>query len=296
VRWEELTIAIVGGDEREAEIARLAAETGATVRAYGFPWPDSGIAGAQRTREAAEALRGARYALFPVPGLDAEGALFAPSVHDPIVPSEELLSELAEGATIIVGKADESLRGAADALGIQLVEYESDAELMHLRAPAIVEGALQLAIEQTDVTIHATEVAVVGYGTIGAFLSRTLLVLGARVHVAARNPVQRAAAFAAGADAVALERLPDLAPALAMIFSTAPAPVVGRGVLELLPRGAFVMDLAAPPGSVDLALAHELGHRAIWARGLGRRAPITVGASQWLGIRRRIETIEGGGR
>jgi dipicolinate synthase subunit A len=74
-----------------------------------------------------------------------------------------------------------------------------------------------------------------------------------------------------------------------MVFSAVPAPVVGREVLRRLPPGALVMDLAAPPGGVDLELARELGHRAVWARGLGRRAPITVGASQWSGIRRRIE-------
>jgi dipicolinate synthase subunit A len=30
----------------------------------------------------------------------------------------------------------------------------------------------------------------------------------------------------------------------------------------------------------------------VWARGLGRRAPITVGRSQWAGIRKLIEEIE----
>jgi dipicolinate synthase subunit A len=77
-----------------------------------------------------------------------------------------------------------------------------------------------------------------------------------------------------------------------MLFSTVPAAVVGREALEGMPRGSLVMDLAAPPGGVDLAAATGLGLVAVWARGLGRRAPVTVGASQWQGIRRRIEAIE----
>jgi dipicolinate synthase subunit A len=112
------------------------------------------------------------------------------------------------------------------------------------------------------------------------------------VTVAARNPVQRADAYAIGARPLPLERLPEEAHRFAMVFSTVPAPVVGAPVLERLPRGALVMDLAAPPGGVDLELARTLGHRAVWARGLGRRAPVTVGASQWSGIRRRIEEHE----
>jgi dipicolinate synthase subunit A len=63
-------------------------------------------------------------------------------------------------------------------------------------------------------------------------------------------------------------------------------------VLERMPRGSLVMDLAAPPGGADLGVAQELGHVAVWARGLGHRAPVTVGASQWGGIRTRIERIE----
>ena len=52
------------------------------------------------------------------------------------------------------------------------------------------------------------------------------------------------------------------------------------------------MDLSAPPGGIDLEAAQRFGHTAVWARGLGRRAPVTVGASQWNGISRRIMAIE----
>ncbi|HET8894222.1 MAG TPA: dipicolinate synthase subunit DpsA [Gaiellaceae bacterium] len=292
MNWSALTIAIVGGDEREREIARLAAATGATVRAYGFPWPDSGIDGVTQTANAEAALEDANYALFPIPGISPAGQLFAPQAPRPIIPDKQLLSRLAPGAHVILGQADEQLRHAADQLGIGIHEYEGDRELMLLRGPAIVEGALAVAIEHTDVTLHASTIAVIGHGTIGALLARTLVLLGADVHVAARNPAQRAAAYAAGAHASTLDGLTQLAPTLAVLFSTVPAPVVGRDVLELLPAGALVVDLAAPPGGVDIDLAKALGHRAVWARGLGRRAPITVGQSQWTGIRKRIEALE----
>lgn len=287
-----LRIAVVGGDEREQEISRLAAAEGAEVTAYGFPWPEEGIGGVRRAGTAADALRGARYALFPIPGLAADGSLFAPAAPEPILPTAELLSALEPGGHVILGAADERLREAAAATGVTLHEYEDDEELMLLRGPAIVEGALAAAIANTRVTLHASSVCVVGHGTVGALLARTLVLLGARVTVAARNPAQRAAARAAGADVAPLEALPDLAPSLAMVFSTVPAPVVGRPVLERLPRGALVMDLAAPPGGADLDAARELGLVAVWARGLGRRAPVTVGASQWYGIRKRIDEIE----
>lgn len=287
-------VAVVGGDEREREIARLAATTGATVTAYGFPWPDKGIDGVTLADSAVAALQGANYALFPIPGLATDGALFAPSAPEPIYPDVSLLSCMRSGATILLGTADEGLRSAAAETGVTLSEYEQDTELMLLRGPAIVEGALQLAIEHTDVTLHASPVGVVGHGNVGRLLARTLVLLGADVHVFARNPVQRADAHAAGCLAHPLSELPERAGSLAMLFSVVPAPVVSTDVLRKLTPESLVMDLAAPPGGFDHDAARELGHRVVWARGMGRRAPVTVGQSQWTGIARRLADIEEG--
>ncbi len=199
---------------------------------------------------------------------------------------------MAPWAHVFLGRTTPEMRQVADAAGIALHEYDPDRELMLLRGPAIVEGAIQLAIEHTAVTINDADVVVVGYGTIGSLLARTLRALGARVRVAARNPIQRAAARADGATPITLEELPAVAPSVDMVFSTVPAQVVGRGVLERLRPGTLVLDIAPPPDHADLELAAELGHRAVWARGLGRRAPVTVGRSQWMGLRRAIEGIE----
>ena len=294
VPWIERVIAVVGGDRREQEIARQAAATGAEVRAHGFPWPRQGIPGTTLFPTAAAALEGAHYGLLPIPGMAEDGSLFAPMAPRPIVIGPEHLAGMASGAHLILGQADHRLRAAAEATGVGLREYEGDRELMLRRGPAIVEGAVGKIIELTDITIHGSTVGVVGQGTIGSLLTRTLVLLGADVLVAARNPVQRAAAEANGASAVHLDRLSEHAHRLDMLLSTVPVQVVGSQTLELLPTGCLVMDLAAPPGGVDLDRAAELGHVTCWARGLGNRAPVTVGASQWEGIRKRIEQIEEG--
>lgn len=289
--WTRCVIAVVGGDRREQEIARLAAATGAQVRAFGFPWPEGGIEGVTLAPSAAQALAGARIALFPIPGIAPTGALFAPASAEPIIPDRTMLAAMSSPAHIILGWADPKLQAHCDALGITLHEYEWDQDLMLLRGPAIIEGLLKVVIENTSITIHKANVAVVGQGSIGFLLARYMVALGAVTHVAARNPVQRAAAYAAGAQVHLLEDLPSLAPGLDMVFSTVPSRVVGREVLERLPGHAFVADLAAPPGGVDFEAARDLGLKVVWARGLGSRAPVTVGASQWSGVRPRIEKV-----
>ncbi|GFM16665.1 MULTISPECIES: dipicolinate synthase subunit DpsA [Mycobacteriaceae] len=289
MNWSDLTIAVVGGDEREQEIARLAAQTGASVRAYGFVGADTPIDGVHSVAGLEEAVDGADVLLLPIPGIAADGSLFAPGHAPPIVITAALLKLMVSPAHIILGKADPALAAAAAQVGARLDEYEHDQELMLLRAPAIVEGVLRVAIENTRFTLNDAAAVVVGYGNIGARLATTLRALGASVTVAARNPVQRAAAYAAHLQSVPLAELPSAVTGASMLFSAVPAPIVDSSVLTGLRPGSLVVDISAPPGSVDLSAATELGHRAVWARGMGRRAPVTVGSSQWQGVRNRIE-------
>lgn len=291
MKFEDLAIAIVGGDRREQEIARCAAATGADIRGFGFPWPEVGLVGVRQATGAAAALQGADIALFPIPGIAADGALFAPASPERIIPTREMLGGMRPKGHIILGWADANLKACCDALGIALHEYEKDEELMLMRGPAIVEGMLKVIIENTEITIHKARICVVGQGTIGSLVTRTLVGLGARVFVAARNPVQRAAAYAAGAEPHQLSDIGDLVREADIVVSSVPAPVVGRNVLKAAPKHILLVDLAAPPGGIDRQAAEDLGLKFVWARGLGSRAPVTVGRSQWGGIRRRIEAI-----
>lgn len=291
MNWNQLVIAVVGGDRREQEIARCAVAAGAEVRAYGFPWPAQDIAGVRHCANATEALEGAHVALFPIPGITPDGALFAPQCEERIIPGREMLAAMRKGAHIILGWADPKLKAHCEALGITLHEYEWDEDLMLLRGPAIVEGMLKVLIENTDITIHKARVCLVGQGTIGSLVTHTLLALGANVHVAARNAVQRAAAYAAGAEPHELTELAQVLPATDIVIASVPARVLGRDLLQTLPPHALLVDLAAPPGGIDREAAQALGLKFVWARGLGARAPITVGRSQWSGVKRRIDNI-----
>jgi dipicolinate synthase subunit A len=289
--WKKISIAIVGGDRREREIARCAAATGATVRAFGFPWPPEGIPGVQQMGSATECFAEADFALFPIPGISSEGALFAPECSQKIIPDERTLSRMRAPAHIILGWADEKLKVNCATLGITLHEYEWDVDLMLLRASAIIEGMLKVIIENTDFTIHRSKICLVGQGTIGTLATSRLYGLGARVHVVARNAVQRAAAYAAGADTHTLEELSNVLQDTDILISSVPSQIIKEGELALLPKHALLIDLAAPPGGMDRDAIAKLGLKFVWARGLGSRAPVTVGRSQWSGIRRRIEEI-----
>lgn len=102
---------------------------------------------------------------------------------------------------------------------------------------------------------------------------------GSPIQAAARNAVQRANARCAGHRAAPLDRLPVLLAKHDTVINTIPAPVLPRKMLEKLPRGALVIDLASLPGGTDFDAAEALGIRAEHALALpGKCAPDTAGA------------------
>jgi dipicolinate synthase subunit A len=286
--WAGLSVAFLGGDAREVEMAALAVAEGAAVRRFGTPEVDVGRPSGGLVDSLAEALSGARVAVGPIPLPGPDGRIFAPSAAEPIYLTAEVLRRMALSAHVVIGKADPGLRQAAADCGVRVHEYEHDTELMLLRTPAIAEGAIAVAIQRSPVTIHGSPIAVIGFGRTARILTRTLLALGARVHVVARRPEARAEAIAMGAQATDLAGIADLFRGMAIVFNTVPARVLSRGALGRLPRGALVVDMSAPPGGVDGEVATELGLDHVWARGLGASAPRTVAASQWAGVSRIV--------
>ena len=283
-------IAVLGGDGRDLEITRLAVLAGAQVRACGLPADAVRKVGAVPAATIADAVHEADVVLCPVPLPAADGRLFTPLTGEALIPNTDTLQGLRRGAILITGRASAQMRDAAQALGLRLREYEQDEELMLLRAPAVAEGAIRLAVEHTDVTLHHNRCMVVGFGKIGPTLAAMLVGLGARVTVAARNPVQLARAWAMGCETITVSALAEHIRGMTVVFNTAPARVFSREILERMDPATLLIDVAAPPGGVDLDAAREVGVRALWGRGLGGRAPKTVGQSQWTGILRILAT------
>ncbi len=263
---------VVGGDPRQAALARLLAEDGHGVHTYALELAEGvrcepSMAGADR----------ADCVVLPLPALGPEGGLNAPlsgSSH----PLEEVLGPLRPGQPVCAGMVTEPLQAMAEARGLVLRDYFAREELAVLNAIPTAEGAIQIAMEELPVTLHASRVLVIGFGRLGHALVPRLRGLGARVWVSARRYEQQAAAESMGAGVEGMDRLPDWLCGYDLVINTVPAPVLGVEELSALKEGALVIDLASRPGGVDMKAAAALGVRVIWALSLpGKAAPVTSG-------------------
>lgn len=190
-----------------------------------------------------------------------------------------LLRAARPGAVALGGRVGEQARQAAKAAGILMEDYAERPELTCLNAVPTAEGCLCLLMQMRSRTLWESPILVLGYGRIGRAVARRLCLLGACVTVAARSPEQRAAARCASCRAEPLTALERLLPGFDAVVNTIPAPVLPRVLLERMPKGAVVVDLASKPGGTDFAAASELGLNAVHALGLPAKcAPETAGA------------------
>ncbi len=269
---ERLNFWVIGGDPRQATLARALNEDGHTVHTYAL---ERGVEPPLR----ADSLAGAAIAdcvILPLPAADGEH-LNAP-LSDQRVPLVQILDALRPGQLLCVGRAAPALKEEAEKRRLRLVDYFAREELAVANAVPTSEGAIQIAMEELPITLHGSRVLIIGAGRLGKVLVQQLKGLGANVSVAARRFDHLAWAQVWGCGVERSDQLDRWLCGYDLIVNTVPAPMLNREELSGLKPGCLVIDLASKPGGVDFAAASELGVKVIWALSLpGKTAPVSAG-------------------
>lgn len=263
-----MNIWVIGGDRRQGVLARLMEEDGHTVHTFALEKAEEVCC-----EKTLEQLHRADCVIFPLPALDGDGMVNSP-LSGKRYPAAQILTEMKPGQLLCAGKVDPNLRRLAEERGIRLVDYLEREELAVANAVPTAEGAIQIAMEEMDITLHCARALVIGYGRVGRVTAQRLAVLGTHVSVAARSYEQLAWADVWGYQTEHISRLVPWLCSYDLVINTVPAPVLGEGELSALKPGALVIDLASKPGGVDFESAEKLGVKVIWALSLpGKVAP-----------------------
>jgi len=272
-----IKIAVVGGDDREPVLISELVKMGATVSVVGFPRDKIGH-GAYVVNNLEEALKGAEVLILPLPGTNQHGVVRAVYSSEEIRLTEKAFAAMSPNALVIIGSARPFLKEWASKYQYNLKEIIETDELAILNSIPTAEGALQIAMEETDFTIHGSSTCVIGFGRVGITLARTLKALGSEVTVVARNKAQLARAYEMGCKRASFSELHQVLNSCQIVFSTVPELILTREVLKYANPNILIIDLASQPGSTDFEAANEFGIKAILAPGLpGKVAPLSAG-------------------
>lgn len=270
-----MVMSVIGGDMRIAHLCSLLSDDGHEVKTFALDKaPKASSAIAALTPESA--CSGADCVILPLPVCTAHGMLNAP-LSDRKYPITDILSAVGGDTVVCAGRIDSETSRAALAAGVQLTDYFAREEMNVCNALATAEGALELIMRYTAITVCSSRVLVIGYGRIGKLLSRKLSALDARVSVSARKSSDKAWIRSLGMQALDSSQLSGCLSEFDTIVNTVPSGILGEALLSEVKKGALCLDLASIPGGIDIAAANEMGLTAIWALGLpGEAAPVSA--------------------
>ncbi len=277
--YENIKIGIIGGDMRQISLCRRLSDMGFDTSAWGLH-NKSDIGKAKRVDEWQKAIYDSRAVILPLPvSIDAQ-RVFAPFCEGE---SPEILSvfdALPNDTLLLGGNLDELTKHVAKNKDIPLFDYFDCEELKIKNAVPTAEGAIEIAMRETPITLNGARVLVCGYGRIGKVLSGLLKGLGASVYVSARRNDDIAYITVNGNKPVCYGSA-DFFEALKnadIVFNTVPAKIIDKTVIEKLSACRLIVDLASGKGGTDFDAAKRAGIKSIHALSLpGKVAPITAG-------------------
>jgi dipicolinate synthase subunit A len=273
-----IQVALIGGDARQLEVISKCSELDATVVLIGFDNMQNIFNGITKTELTPEALEAIDAIILPAVGTDDHGNVDSIFSASELRLTEVHIQALPKHAKIFTGMAKTYLRKLCAQYSIQLVElFDRDDVAIYNSIPT-AEGAVMMAIQNTDFTIHGSQSMVLGFGRTGFTLARTLQGLGANVKVGVNKPDYFARAWEMGFTPFYTQDLYAQVANIDLLFNTIPTMIITAQIIANIPHRAVIIDLASRPGGTDFRFAERRGIKAMLAPGLpGIVAPKTAG-------------------
>lgn len=269
--------AIIGGDLRIIKLAKMLAEEGNTVYTYGL--------------EKAEELKNADNIIFceklnrtiqdteivigPIP-FSSNGKDINSPFSDKNISIRELMHVI-NAKILIAGSVTPEIYDLANDEYIEIIDIMKREELAVLNTVATAEGAIEIAISNTNKILHGSDVLILGFGRIGKVLARKMAGLSAKVTCAARKDEDLAWIKAYGHRATNINTLGENLSQYDIIINTVPHLILTPERLQYVNNDCLLIDLASNPGGIDKRTVKDRGLKLIWALALpGKVAPVTT--------------------
>lgn len=268
----------IGGDARQLEVIQRLLELDATVHLIGFDNLQTPLNGVAKAKLSPEILAQADVVLLPAVGTDDQGKVDSIFSSEELILTDECVGALPKHAKVFTGMAKSYLKSLCAKYGIALEElFDRDDVAIYNSIPT-AEGAVMMAIQHTDFTIHGSVSMVLGLGRTGMTMARTLKGLGARVKTGVRRPEHYARALEMGFEPFYTKDLLQQVKDVDLLFNTIPFMIVTAQIIANIPHRALIIDLASRPGGTDFRFAERRGVKAMLAPGIpGIVAPKTAG-------------------
>lgn len=269
----KLKVAIVGGDLRFVRLSQILVKEGFDVAVYGLCHPD--IPKEVTVCSAMSELRHYPYIIGPIPFSKDGKCVFTPMCNSYISIEQFFLA--ASNSYVLGSVLRPSMRQLFETHHIAYCDIMEMNEIAILNAIPTAEGAIQYAMQNSEITLHNSKCLVLGYGRCGKILAHKLSALGAFVSVEARSTTDLAFISTYGYRPIALNELKSYLGEFDFIFNTIPVQILTPDLIDLFNPEVVYIELASVPGGIDINYCQNKGITHIPAPSLpGIVAPKTA--------------------
>lgn len=266
---------VVGGDLRSIKLANLLMAQGNKVNIYGFSNADFET-GIKESSDLEQSIKESDVVIGPIPCSNDNETINTP-FHDIKIYINDVFKKMSKNQLFLAGRISEKIAHMAQVYNVYFLDLLEREEMAVLNAIPTAEGAIQIAMEEMPVTLHGSNVLILGYGRIGKVLAKMLDGLGSNVYVEARKYSDIAWIRSYSYKPVFLNEVSQYIEKMDVVFNTIPHIILDADILRKIRKDSLIIDLASKPGGVDFEKAKEQGVKTIWALSLpGKVAPVTA--------------------
>lgn len=271
------TISVIGGDLKSVKLIELLAKEDFLIYTYGLENSEElENTNVKRCKSIEEVIEKSEIIIGPVPMTNDNVNFTAPFTEEKIAIEDFIKAVAGKEKLFIAGKISDADTEKLLSCGVKSIDLFKREEYVVLNTIATAEGTLQIAMENTQKTVHGSNVLIMGFGRVGKVLAKMLDGIGAKVSCEARKHSDIAWIKAYGYNPIMLSELDTELGNFDIIINTIPFQILDANRLDYIKKECVVIDLSANPGGVDRKAAREKELNVIWALSLaGKVAPIT---------------------
>ncbi len=278
--------AIIGGDLRSVKLLKILAYEKNTIYIYGLEnskESDIRYGNLENYKKNIisctsindKNLDNAQVVIGPIPFSKDGVNIYAPYAEKEIK-IDQVIQKI-KNKILIAGSIPKDIYDKAKNKNIKVIDIMQDEKLAILNCISTAEGAIEIAIRETDSIIHGSNTLILGFGRIGKVLSKKLQGLSCKVTCAARKKEDFAWIKAYGYNLININEMGKNLSKYDIIFNTVPKLILNNERLEHIRPECLLIDLASSPGGIDKEAANSKNIKVINALALpGKVAPLTT--------------------
>ena len=285
-----MNISIIGGDLRSVRLVENYAAEGNTIYTFGlenYNWKENTTSSSEEKNSEivlcenlSEAMEKSNIVIGGIPFSRDGIKLNAPFARKEIL--IENFKKNLNGKKFFAGRILEENfwteeNASEDKPKIQMYDLLKDDELTILNAIPTVEGAIKIAIDEREETIHESNVLVCGYGRIGKIACDRFSKLGANVYCTARKETDLAWIREKRFIPLTYPEVINFASRFDIVINTVPTLIIKKEELDAFNKDVLLIELASLPGGFDKEYIKQKGLKLITAPGIpGKEMPKTA--------------------